>query len=184
MLIILSILGLRHDDTTHPVVLERFTDTHFALVLLAALSHHHRIAPHIGLFLDAGKNAGKVEMIDLGDDDPDKRAGTSLATAQRFGNGIRIKIMFARESLDTLTLLLRDTRRILQRPRYRCHAHAQFAGNILHCVSSFLCHDKEVSNLSAKLYKTFIHCIAYKFNNKVLDAQTFAHLNHLILVNI
>ena len=53
MVVLMRILGLRHDDATHLVLEERLTDAHLTLILLIALSHHDAIATGQRLLLDA-----------------------------------------------------------------------------------------------------------------------------------
>ena len=82
MVVPLSVLGLRDNHATDTAMLERLTDAHLALVLLATLCHDNGIAPNVGLLLDARQNAGEIEMVDLRNDDPDECTGTRLAPTE------------------------------------------------------------------------------------------------------
>ena len=84
---------------------ELFANTHLTLILFITLSHHHRIAPDICLFLNTSENAREIEVIDLRYNNPYEGTRTYTALTQRLRESIRIKIMFARECLDAFTLL-------------------------------------------------------------------------------
>ena len=66
-----SILGLRHDDAAHLIFIERLAYPHLSLVFLVTLCNHDAIVSCPGLLLDSGKYSGKIVMSQLGYNHPD-----------------------------------------------------------------------------------------------------------------
>ena len=52
VVVFLRVLGLRDDDATHLMLIERLTDSHFAIILLVALRNHDAIAARRGLLFN------------------------------------------------------------------------------------------------------------------------------------
>ena len=82
MVVSLGVLGLRHDDATHLILIEVITDGYFLIISLIALRHHHTIATSTCLFLDARKHRHKVIMDELWHDDSYHLHRLNLAMAQ------------------------------------------------------------------------------------------------------
>ena len=53
VLIVLRILRLRHNDTTHLITMEVLTDTHLTLILFPAQGHHNPVTTGGSGLLDA-----------------------------------------------------------------------------------------------------------------------------------
>ena len=45
MVILHCVLGLRHDDSANPVLIERLANLHLALIFFVALRHHDAVVP-------------------------------------------------------------------------------------------------------------------------------------------
>ena len=52
VVVLLRVLGLRDDDATHLMFIERLTDSHFTIILLVALRNHDAIAARRGLLFN------------------------------------------------------------------------------------------------------------------------------------
>ena len=69
MVVILRVLGLRHDYPTALVTMEILADTHLALIFLTTQGHHDAKASFgCGLF-DTRQDGRKIVMRELGHDD-------------------------------------------------------------------------------------------------------------------
>ena len=140
MVILLGILRLRNDDATHLILIEVFTDSHFSVVSLLALRHHHTIALGSRLLLNSREDRHKIIMNHLGDDNSDYLHRLHPAVAKSLADDVRIEVMFTRVCLNTLLLGSTDSRTVLQRSAHRGNAYPQVASNILHCYIVILVH--------------------------------------------
>ena len=140
MVVSLGVLGLRHDDATHLILIEVITDGYFLFISLIALRHHHTIATSTCLFLDARKHRHKVIMDELWHDDSYHLHRLNLAMAQGLPDDVGIEVMFTSIGLDSFLLDSTDARAVLQSSTHRGDADAQVASNIFHCYRYLLVH--------------------------------------------
>ena len=131
-----SVLGLRHDNATHLVVVERFANLNLLRIHLITLRHHHRISACRSLLLNAAKHRGEIIVGQVWNNHADSLQWFSFAVSQTLGNEVRRIIMFTRVFLYFVSLRYANSWTIFQCTRHRCHRHIERLGNVLHCYGS------------------------------------------------
>ena len=104
VVILSGILGLRHDDATHLILIEVVADCHLLVVTLVALCHHHTITARTRFLFYSREDRRKVVMHKLWNDYADNLHWLAMGVAQRLTNDIRAKVMFFRVCLDAFFL--------------------------------------------------------------------------------
>ena len=138
--ILLGVLGLRHNDAAHLVLVERPADFHLVVVHLVALRHQDAVATARRLLLDAAEHRREIIMNELRNNNPDDTACALLAVAQALGYHIREIMVLLCKFLDFLALLATDARIVFQRTRHRSHRDAQHGRDIFHRQLCFILH--------------------------------------------
>lgn len=141
VVILLSVLGLRHYDAAHLVLIKHLTGLNLTLIGLATLGHTHQVATALGLVFNAREHRREVVVHYLGHDHPDDVARGLLAVPQGGGNDVGEIIVLACKSLYLVALLPTDAGAVAQGTAHRGHRHAKHAGYIFHCKLRLLVHN-------------------------------------------
>ena len=93
MLILLCVLGLRHDNAAHLVFIERLADAYLPFKSLLTGGHQYAIALGRGFLLNAFQYGCEVVVHKVGNDDSDEFLRFYLRVAQRLGYDVRCEVM-------------------------------------------------------------------------------------------
>ena len=121
MVILQSVLGLRHNDATHLVLIERLADAHLALIALLTGSHQNAVALRRCFLLNTTEHRRKIVVYETGQDDANELLWLHFRVSQTLGNDVGSEVVFTSILLDGCPALCRYAGRILQRTRYRSH---------------------------------------------------------------
>ena len=132
VVVLLRVLGLRHDYAAYLIFIESFADFLFALVALVALSHDDEVSPRVGLLLDTTENRGEVEVGELGQDDTDELGRFYAGVAQLLADNIRKEVVLTGLGLYLLTAFLADARIVAQSTRDGGDRYSEVLGYVAH----------------------------------------------------